>query len=279
MPIISGNEFIWGSRTYSMGIINVTPDSFSNDGILNNIKKIQTKAKLFQSLGADIIDVGGESTRPPNIYGNFTPVDESEEINRVIPAIEAIKDVVSIPISIDTYKPAVAEKSLSVGASIVNNVWATKNDDIMNAVLSEQKPVTILMHNQKKSKYNNNLLDEVFSSLNLMVENTVKLGIDPDKIIIDPGIGFGKTTTDNLNILRHLERFKEIGHPILIGTSRKSTIGNVLNLPINDRLEGTAASLAISISKGADIIRVHDVKEMNRVAKMSDAIIRGWENE
>ena len=278
MPLISGNEFIWGSRTYSMGIINVTPDSFSNDGILNNIKKIQTKAKLFQSLGADIIDVGGESTRPPNIYGNFTAVDENEEIKRVIPAIEAIKDVVSIPISIDTYKPAVAEKSLSVGASIVNNVWATKNDAKMNALLSEQKPATILMHNQKKSKYNN-LLDEVFYSLNHMVENTVKLGIDADKIIIDPGIGFGKTTTDNLNILRNLERFKAIGNPILIGTSRKSTIGNVLNLPINDRLEGTAASLAISISKGADIIRVHDVKEMNRVAKMSDAIVRGWDNE
>ena len=154
MPLISGNEFIWGSRTYSMGIINVTPDSFSNDGILNNIKKIQTKAKLFQSLGADIIDVGGESTRPPNIYGNFTAVDENEEIKRVIPAIKAIQDVVSIPISIDTYKPAVAEKSLSVGASIVNNVWATKNDDKMNAVLSEKKPVTILMHNQKTSKYN-----------------------------------------------------------------------------------------------------------------------------
>ena len=278
MPLISGNEFIWGSRTYSMGIINVTPDSFSNDGILNNIIKIQTKAKLFQSLGADIIDVGGESTRPPNIYGNFTPVDENEEIKRVIPAIEAIQDVVSIPISIDTYKPAVAEKSLSVGASIVNNVWATKNDAKMNALLSEQKPVTILMHNQKKLKYNN-LLDEVFYSLNHMVENTVKLGIDADKIIIDPGIGFGKTTTDNLNILRNLERFKAIGNPILIGTSRKSTIGNVLNLPINDRLEGTAASLAISISKGADIIRVHDVKEMNRVAKMSDAIVRGWDNE
>ena len=134
------------------------------------------------------------------------------------------------------------------------------------------------MHNQKSPKYNN-LLDEVFYSLNHMVENTLKLGIDTDKIIIDPGIGFGKTTNDNLNILRNLERFKEIGNPILIGTSRKSTIGNVLNLPINDRLEGTAASLAISISKGADIIRVHDVKEMNRVAKMSDAIIRGWDNE
>ena len=148
----------------------------------------------------------------------------------------------------------------------------------MNALLSEQKPVTILMHYQKSPKYNN-LLDEVFYSLNHMVENTLKLGIDTDKIIIDPGIGFGKTTNDNLNILRNLERFKEIGNPILIGTSRKSTIGNVLNLPINDRLEGTAASLAISISKGADIIRVHDVKEMNRVAKMSDAIIRGWDNE
>ena len=213
-----------------------------------------------------------------NIYGNFTPVDENEEIKRVIPAIEAIKDVVSIPISIDTYKPTVAEKSLSAGATIVNNVWATKNDAQMNALLSEQKPVTILMHNQKSPKYNN-LLDEVFYSLNHMVENTLKLGIDTDKIIIDPGIGFGKTTNDNLNILRNLERFKEIGNPILIGTSRKSTIGNVLNLPINDRLEGTAASLAISISKGADIIRVHDVKEMNRVAKMSDAIIRGWDNE
>ena len=261
-----------------MGIINVTPDSFSNDGILNDIQKIQNTAKLFESLGADIIDVGGESTRPPNIYGNFTPVDENEEIKRVIPAIEAIKDVVSIPISIDTYKPTVAEKSLSAGATIVNNVWATKNDAQMNALLSEQKPVTILMHNQKSPKYNN-LLDEVFYSLNHMVENTLKLGIDTDKIIIDPGIGFGKTTNDNLNILRNLERFKEIGNPILIGTSRKSTIGNVLNLPINDRLEGTAASLAISISKGADIIRVLDVKEMNRVAKMSDAIIRGWDNE
>ena len=278
MPLISGNEFIWGSRTYSMGIINVTPDSFSNDGILNDIKKIQSKAKLFQSLGIDIIDVGGESTRPPNIYGNFTPVDENEEIKRVIPAIKAIKDVVSVPISIDTYKPSVAEKSLSVGATIVNNVWSTRNDDEMNAILSEQKPVIILMHNKKNSKYIN-LIDEVYDSLNHMVENTLKLGIDSEKIIIDPGIGFGKTTDDNLKILRHLEKFKEIGHPILIGTSRKSTIGNVLNLPVNDRLEGTAASLAISISKGADIIRIHDVKEMNRVAKMSDAIIRGWKSE
>jgi len=278
MPLISGNEFIWGSRTYSMGIINVTPDSFSNDGILNNIKKIQSKAKLFQSLGSDIIDVGGESTRPPNIYRNFTPVDENEEIKRVLPAIKAIKDVVSIPISIDTYKASVAEKALSAGATIVNNVWSIKNDDKMNAVLSEQKPVIILMHNKKNSEYIN-LIDEIYDSLNHMVENTLKLGIDSDKIIIDPGIGFGKTTNDNLIILRHLEKFKEIGHPILIGPSRKSTIGNVLNLPVNDRLEGTAASLAISISKGADIIRIHDVKEMNRVAKMSDAIIRGWKNE
>lgn len=276
MPEISKNKFIWGSRTYSMGIINVTPDSFSNDGIPNDIEKIQKKAIFFESLGTDIIDVGGESTRPPKIYGNLTPVDEDQEIKRVIPAIKAIKEVVSIPISIDSYKPIVAEKALTAGASIVNNVWATKNNDRMNSLLSEQKPVVILMHNQQHSNYVN-VVDEVFNSLNHLVEKTLKLGIEPDKIIIDPGIGFGKTTQHNLTILRNLEKFKKLNQPLLIGTSRKSTIGNVLNLPTNDRIEGTAASIAISISKGADIIRVHDIKEMNRVAKMSDAIIRGWD--
>ena len=276
MPEISKNKFIWGSRTYSMGIINVTPDSFSNDGIPNDIEKIQKKAIFFESLGTDIIDVGGESTRPPKIYGNLTPVDEDQEIKRVIPAIKAIKEVVSIPISIDSYKPIVAEKALTAGASIVNNVWATKNNDRMNSLLSEQKPVVILMHNQQHSNYLN-VVDEVFNSLNHLVEKTLKLGIEPDKIIIDPGIGFGKTTQHNLTILRNLEKFKKLNQPLLIGTSRKSTIGNVLNLPTNDRIEGTAASIAISISKGADIIRVHDIKEMNRVAKMSDAIIRGWD--
>ncbi|MQG19403.1 MAG: dihydropteroate synthase [SAR202 cluster bacterium] len=276
MPEISKNKFIWGSRTYSMGIINVTPDSFSNDGIPNDIEKIQKKAIFFESLGTDIIDVGGESTRPPKIYGNLTPVNEDQEIKRVIPAIKAIKEVVSIPISIDSYKPIVAEKALTAGASIVNNVWATKNNDRMNSLLSEQKPVVILMHNQQHSNYVN-VVDEVFNSLNHLVEKTLKLGIEPDKIIIDPGIGFGKTTQHNLTILRNLEKFKKLNQPLLIGTSRKSTIGNVLNLPTNDRIEGTAASIAISISKGADIIRVHDIKEMNRVAKMSDAIIRGWD--
>ena len=276
MPEISKNKFIWGSRTYSMGIINVTPDSFSNDGIPNDIEKIQKKAIFFESLGTDIIDVGGESTRPPKIYGNLTPVDEDQEIKRVIPAIKAIKEVVSIPISIDSYKPIVAEKALTAGASIVNNVWATKNNDRMNSLLSEQKPVVILMYNQQHSNYLN-VVDEVFNSLNHLVEKTLKLGIEPDKIIIDPGIGFGKTTQHNLTILRNLEKFKKLNQPLLIGTSRKSTIGNVLNLPTNDRIEGTAASIAISISKGADIIRVHDIKEMNRVAKMSDAIIRGWD--
>lgn len=274
---IGSSLFEWGSCTYIAGIVNVTPDSFSGDGISENIEKAVLQALEFQELGAHIIDVGGESTRPKSIYGDSKPVSVDEELSRVLPVIEILAKDLRIPISIDTYKSKVAEACLEAGAHIVNDVWGFRADPMMAKVVSQTEAVAILMHNQDGTFYKN-LVPDIIMQVRSMIEFAVESGVDFDKLIIDPGIGFGKTSEQNLEVLRNLSEFTTLGRPVMLGMSRKSTIGYVLDLPVEDRLEGTAASVALSIAFGADIVRVHDVKEMVRVSRMSDAIVRGWTN-
>lgn len=258
-----------------MGIINITPDSFSGDGNLD-LHSAVDQAKSFELLGADIVDIGGESTRPASLYDDSKPVSIEQELTRVIPVVKAITEEIGIPVSIDTYKSAVALEALSAGASMVNDVCGFKADLEMTAVVAEARVPAVIMHNQKNTEYED-LIPDVISSLEKLRDEAVNNGVDSDNIILDPGIGFGKTPEQNLQILRRLAEFRILGQPILIGTSRKSTIGLVLNLPVEDRIEGTSATVALSIAAGADIVRVHDVKEMIRVVRMSDAIVRGWD--
>lgn len=268
--VSNGENIVWGNRTYIMGIINITPDSFSGDGLGTNIKKIVDQAQRFEFEGADFLDLGAESTRPGHLQ-----ITIEDEIERLIPAIKAVIPKIKIPVSIDTYKAEVARQSLEEGASIINDIWGGSADpDIIGVAARFEAPV-ILMHNQASPKYGN-LITDVTHNLTASRQRALDFGIANDNIILDPGIGFAKTPDHNLEILQRLGDFKTIGNPILVGASRKSTIGLVLDLPVEERLEGTAATVALSIAAGADIIRVHDVKEMRRVSKMSDAIIRGW---
>ncbi|MBI2856241.1 MAG: dihydropteroate synthase [Chloroflexi bacterium] len=263
-------ELEWGRRTYVMGIINVTPDSFSGDGLGYDIDAALEQALRFQEDGADIIDVGGESTRPGSI-----PVNAPEEKRRLVPVIERLARELRIPISVDTYKPEVAAEALAAGASMINDVWGLKHDPALATLAAHQGVPIVLMHNQRDTTYTD-LVPDVLASLKASVDLALEAGVSPDNIILDPGIGFGKTAKHNLEMLRRLEELKALGHPLLVGTSRKSTIGLVLDLPVEERLEGTAATVALAIARGADIVRVHDVKAMARVARMSDAIVRGW---
>ena len=272
---IGGSVFEWGTRTYVMGVINVTPDSFSGDGVGTDVDVSRRVALDFQAWGADIVDIGGESTRPPAIYSGAGPVSTDEELSRVIPAIEAMAGIIEIPISIDTYKARVAEEAIKAGASMINDVWALDRDPEMGRLAAEKGTPVVLMHNQEGTDYDD-LVPDVIESLRGAMEKAAAAGIPPDNTILDPGMGFGKTAEQNLEILRRLDEFDRLGRPLLVGMSRKSTIGYVLDLPVEERLEGTAASVALSIAGGADIVRVHDVKEMVRVARMTDAIVRGW---
>ena len=274
---IGPSLFEWKSRTYVMGIINTTPDSFSGDGVDGDLDVALKRALTFQECGADIVDVGGESTRPPDVYVGSTPVSEEEELSRVIPVIEKLVTRLSIPISIDTYKSRVANEAIEAGASMINDVWGFKRDPDMMQLAADRKVPVILMHNQDHLLYDDLVLD-VINMMSRMRDDAVIAGIAAENIILDPGLGFGKTAQHNLEIMRRLDEFDVLGQPILVGISRKSTIGDVLDLPVHERMEGTAAAVALSISKGADIVRVHDVKEMARVTRMSDAIVRGWNN-
>ena len=279
--------FKWGKKTYVMGILNITPDSFSGDGVLAHEAVVQTavaQAQQFAADGADIIDIGGESTRPGS-----TPVTEAEELARVIPVIEAVKAVVSLPITIDTYRANVAEAALAAGASWVNDVWGLRMDNRMAQVVAEANCPVVLMHNRSKPKdvaqeerlggcYVGVAYDDLIADIQLelaaSVELALKAGVKEANIILDPGVGFGKTVAQNLQIVSELDQFKTMGFPILLGTSRKSFIGYTLDLPPEERLEGTAATVAIGIERGADIVRVHDVKSIVRLAKMTDALVR-----
>ena len=258
----------WGKRTYIMGILNVTPDSFSGDGVRNDVGLALEQALRFQNDGADIIDVGGESTRPGSI-----PVDLDEERRRVIPVVRSLVSKLSIPISVDTYKPRLAEEAIGAGAAMINDIWGLKHDISMASIVSHSNVPVILMHNQDGVEYSD-LIPDVIDSLSKSIECAIDSGIREENIILDPGIGFGKTPSHNLQLIRRLGEIKAMGFPVLIGTSRKSTLGLVLDLPVDDRLEGTAATVAISIANGVDIVRVHDVREMKRVSLMSDAIVR-----
>lgn len=268
------NDIGWEKKTYVMGIINATPDSFSGDGIGEDLEVGISLALSFFDSGADILDIGGESTRPPSLYGNVREISEKEEIDRVIPLIEGIRAKSSGMISVDTSKSAVAKAAIKAGANIVNDVWALKKDPAMLEVVASEKVYVVLMHNEANPNYEDVVYDTI-ESLKRSVDEAVRGGIPEDLIIIDPGIGFGKDIFQNLEILRRLEEYKLIGRPILIGTSRKSTIGKILRLPIQERTYGTAATVAIAIAKGANIVRVHDVAEMAQVCIMSDAVIRG----
>lgn len=272
-------EFHWGERTYVMGIINVSPDSFSGDG-LKDIETAAAQAFRFEEEGADILDIGGESTRP-----GFTKIEVEEEINRVVPLIERIAHKTSIPISIDTSKYKVARLALDAGAAILNDQWGLKKEPRLAELAAERKAPIILMSNQRdKGGYDagigrdtaeyNDVMTEVISSLRTSIDIALRAGVPQENIIIDPGIGFGKTWQQDIEIIRRLKELKELDLPILLGTSRKSLIKMVLNLPADQRIEGTAATVAISIANGADIIRVHDVRQMVRVCKMTDAIVR-----
>jgi dihydropteroate synthase len=270
LTVANGEKLVWGRCTYVMGIINVTPDSFSGDGLGSDIPRIVEQALRFEAEGADILDVGAESTRP-----GAAPVSLEEEMSRLIPALEAIAARVRLPISVDTYKAPVARRALQAGAVLINDVWGLKADPALAVVAAETGAPLILMHNQATRQYRD-LLPDIFASLGHSVDLACRAGVPQENIVLDPGIGFGKTPDHNLEILRRLAEFRSLGYPLLVGTSRKSTIGLVLDLPVDQRVEGTAATVALAIAGGADMVRVHDVKQMVRVCRMSDAILRGW---
>ena len=266
---IGNKEFKIGERTYIMGILNFTPDSFSDGGIFNNIDVAIEHVKNMIDDGVDIIDVGGESTRP-----GYTLISDEEEISRVVPVIKAIKENFDIPISIDTYKAKVAEKALEAGADLINDIWGFKKEKDMAKVVAKYNVPCCLMHNRDNEEYKN-LMEDILNDLRESIKIAKEAGVKDENIILDPGIGFAKTYEQNLETMNNLERFKELGYPILLGTSRKRMIGFTLDLPVEERVEGTVATTVIGIMKDAcDFVRVHDVLENARAAKMTDAIVR-----
>lgn len=277
----------WGERTYVMGIINVTPDSFSGDGLWaspEGLSRAVDQARQMVADGADILDVGGESTRPGS-----TPVTAVEEAARVVPVVAAIRAAVSVPISVDTYRAEVAGAALDAGADWVNDVWGLRMDPLMAGLVAKRGCPVVLMHNRSKPKdvvqetrlggryvgvAYEDLLADVRRELMESVDLAMAAGVAPEQIILDPGIGFGKTVGQNLQLLDELNAIRDLGFPVLLGPSRKSFIGFTLDLPAEERMEGTAATIAIGIDRGADIVRVHDVRAIARVARMTDAIVR-----
>ena len=271
LAVANGERLAWGQRTYVMGVINVTPDSFSGDGLKGDVDAAVEQALRFEGEGADFLDIGAESTRP-----GHHPVTEAEELRRLLPSLEAVAARVSIPVSVDTWKSGVARAALDAGACIVNDVWGLKADPGIAAVAAERGAGLALMHNQQGHVYDN-LLDDIVSGLQRSADTALAAGVPRANLMVDPGIGFGKTADQNIEVLRELGRLKKLGLPLLVGTSRKSTIGRLLGgLPPEERVDGTAATVALAIAAGADIVRVHDVKEMARVCRVSDAILRDW---
>jgi len=260
--------FHWGERTYVMGIVNVSPDSFSGDG-LNSVDAAVAQAQRFIAEGVDILDVGGESTRPGS-----SPISVDEESRRVIPVLERLIGKVKVPFSVDTYKFDVARRALDAGAEMINDIWGLKLEPRLAELAAERGAPIILMSNQR-DKPRRNIVSAVIEDLKRSIDLALDSGVPWENIIVDPGIGFGKTLEQNLELVRRLDELKVLGRPILLGTSRKSMIGLILDLPPEQRLEGTAATIAIGIAKGADMVRLHDVREIIRVCRMSDAIIRG----
>ena len=281
------DHFHWGSQTYVMGILNITPDSFSGDGLIQGedwVERAVQQGLTQVADGAHILDVGGESTRP-----GAMPIPVAEEIRRVVPVIQGLARSTDVPISIDTSKAEVARAALEAGAAIINDVWAFRLDPELASLAAERGCPVILMHNRSRpqdarfeqrlggryvgARYDD-LLEDIARELQELVDAAIAAGVNRQQIVIDPGIGFGKTVEQNLTLIRRFDRFAELGHPVLCGPSRKSFIGYTLDLPPEERIEGTAAAVAIAIARGADIVRVHDVKPIARVARMCDAILR-----
>ncbi|MED4696935.1 dihydropteroate synthase [Peribacillus frigoritolerans] len=257
----------YSNKTLIMGILNVTPDSFSDGGKYNRIDAALKHAERMVNDGADILDVGGESTRP-----NYERISEEEEIERVAPIIEAISRNIEVPISVDTYKSRVAEAAVKAGAHILNDIWGGKADSLMPKVAAEYKVPIILMHNRGNMEYGHfvrDVLQDLFESIMLVKD----AGVKDENIILDPGIGFAKDLKLNLEMMRNLDKLVSLGYPVLLATSRKSMIGHVLDLPPSERMEGTAATICHGIQQGCQMVRVHDVKEMARTAKMMDALL------
>ena len=264
-----GKKLQLGSRTLVMGILNVTPDSFSDGGKYNSIDSALRQALKMVEDGADIIDIGGESTRP-----GYQPVPPAEEIERVVPVVERLAKELPVPLSVDTTKVEVAKQALEAGANILNDQWSGRLDGgEMFRTAAEYNVPLILMHNKQGTEYQD-LMFDIIEFLGQAVFEAVEAGLSVEKIIVDPGIGFGKTLDQNLEVMHRLNELKSLGCPILLGTSRKSMIGKTLDLPVDQRLEGTAATVALGIAKGVDIVRVHDVKEIVRVCRMTDAMVR-----
>ncbi|MDM5329442.1 dihydropteroate synthase [Neobacillus sp. CF12] len=250
-----------------MGILNTTPDSFSDGGKYLDITQAVEHAKEMVENGADIIDIGGESTRP-----GYTVISEDEEIERVVPVIEAIAKHVNVPISIDTYKAKVAQKAIEAGAHIINDIWGAKADKDMAAIAAKYNVPIILMHNRHDRNYSffiRNVLNDLYESINIVKQ----AGVKDEQIILDPGIGFAKDLQENILMMQNLDTLTALGYPVLLGTSKKSMIGQALDLPVNERMEGTGATVCYGIQKGCQIIRIHDVKEMSRMAKMMDVLM------
>jgi dihydropteroate synthase len=267
---IRGREFAWGRRTYIMGVLNVTPDSFSGDGLGSDVNAAIAQARRFVEEGADILDVGGQSTRP-----GFQEVSPEEETQRVMPVIERLLRETDVPVSIDSYKAPVVRTALVAGAHMVNDIWGFRCDPEIAALTAEFEVPAVVMHNQREREFRD-VIGDIRAGLETSIGLAAKASVPKERLIVDPGFGFGWTEEQNLEMLRRLAELRSLGCPILIGTSRKSTIGAVLGLPVEDRIMGTAATTAIAIANGADIVRVHDVGTMAQVSRMADAVVRGW---
>lgn len=266
---IGQREFLTEGHTYVMGILNVTPDSFSDGGKWNDRDRALHHVEEMLREGADLIDIGGESTRP-----GYTAISEEEEAARVVPVIEAMKAEFDVPLSLDTYKAGVAGAGIAAGADLINDIWGLKWDDGMAAVIAESGLSCCLMHNRREGKYRD-FRNEVQADLAESLRLAAQAGIAEDKIILDPGVGFAKSYEQNLEIIGSLEELRSLGRPLLLGCSRKSVVGLTLGLPVEERLEGTLATTVMAVMKGCMFVRVHDVKENVRVIKMTEAILKG----
>lgn len=266
---LRGRSIDLRKKTLIMGILNATPDSFSDGGLFNQVDRAVRRAVELAEEGADIIDIGGESTRPGS---ERVPVEV--ELERVIPIVKNVRKAVDVPISIDTYKAEVARQALSVGADMINDIWGAKKDPEMAAVAAEFQVPIVLMHNRTNQDYKE-LIDDIIFDLQKSIEIAVSNGVKDENIILDPGIGFAKSYEDNLIVMKNLEKITALGYPVLLGTSRKSFIGKTLNLSTEDRIEGTGATVCLGIEKGCHIVRVHDVEPIARMVKMMDAMLKG----
>jgi dihydropteroate synthase len=262
---IGGHRFDWGSRTYVMGIVNVTPDSFSGDGLGSDQEAAIAQGLRMVTEGADMLDVGGESTRPGHV-----PISTSEEVARTQAVVRKLARESGVPVSIDTYKVHVAEAAVEAGASILNDIWGLTRSPSLAELAARHGCALVVMHNQDGTDYEGDLMVEIRRFLRASARVAEEAGVARERVLIDPGIGFGKTAEQNWEVMRRLEELRELGRPVLIGTSRKSFIGKLLDLPVADRVEGTAATVAASVLRGVDVVRVHDVQAMTRVVRVAD---------